>query len=194
MFFAALQFILRIGGGRCVCCPGLFSSAIGNLQLICSLRLSARFAKSANADLSLNHKRVAALKADFFPCERFDALTPRPQRARKRKSLFAKNDSRLCQIVWRKLHRNFIAGHDPDEMLAHFTRNMRKHIALAGKIDAEHGPGKTCVTVPSVTICSSFAIARRIYAPAHVAQDHGIRDASTPARESHAQKIIRVTI
>src|SRR6185437_11867792 len=35
-----------------VCCPGLFSSAIGNLQLICWLRLSACFAKWANADLS----------------------------------------------------------------------------------------------------------------------------------------------
>jgi len=30
-------------------------------------------------------------------------------------------------------------------------------------------PGKTCVTVPSVMICSSFAIARRIYAPARAA-------------------------
>src|SRR5262249_18391267 len=45
---------------------------------------------------------------------------------------------RLCQIVWRKLHGNFVAGYDPDEMLAHFARDMRKHIALARKIDTEH--------------------------------------------------------
>src|SRR5262245_15090077 len=32
--------------------PGLFCSAIGGLQLICSVRLSARFLKWANADLS----------------------------------------------------------------------------------------------------------------------------------------------
>src|SRR4029079_14945516 len=31
--------------------PGLFCSSIGNLQLICSLRLAARFAKGANAHL-----------------------------------------------------------------------------------------------------------------------------------------------
>ena len=87
-----------------------------------------------------------------------------------KKLLFAKNDSRFCQIVWRKLHRNFVSRHDSDEMLPHFTRNMRKHIALAGKIDAEHRPGNTCVTVPSVTICSSFAIARRIYSQCTRAQ------------------------
>ena len=31
-------------------------------------------------------------------------------------------------------------------------------------------PGKTCVTVPSVMICSSFGIARRIYLRRHAAQ------------------------
>src|SRR5215471_4803642 len=58
---------------------------------------------------------------------------------KKRKSLFAKNDSRFCEIVWRKLHRNFIARHDPDKVLAHFAGNMGKDIALTRKIDTEHG-------------------------------------------------------
>jgi hypothetical protein len=35
--------------------------------LVCSLRLSARFPKWANADLSLNHKRVERLKRISFP-------------------------------------------------------------------------------------------------------------------------------
>jgi hypothetical protein len=52
--------------------------------------------------------------------------------------LFAKNDSRLCQIVWRKLHRDFVAGDNPDKMLAHFAGDMRKDIALARQIDTEH--------------------------------------------------------
>jgi hypothetical protein len=59
-------------------------------------------------------------------------------RAAQKKSLFAKNDSRLCQIVWRKLHRNLIARHNPDEMLTHFPRDMGKDIALARKIDTKH--------------------------------------------------------
>ena len=57
---------------------------------------------------------------------------------KKRKSLFAENDSRLCQVVWRKLYGNFIARHNPDKMLAHFARNMGKDIALTRKIDTEH--------------------------------------------------------
>src|SRR5213592_5206985 len=44
-------------------------------------------------------------------------------------------------------------------------------------------PGKTCVTVPSVMICSSFAIARRIYSPVHASQGYGIRGAGNPAGE-----------
>ena len=58
------------------------------------------------------------------------------------KLLFAKNDSGLCQVVWRKLYGDFIAGHDSNEMLAHFARDMGKDIALAGKIDTKHRAGK----------------------------------------------------
>jgi len=52
--------------------------------------------------------------------------------------LLAKNDPRFGQIIGRELQRYFISGHDPDEMLAHFTGNMRKHVALARKIDTKH--------------------------------------------------------
>jgi hypothetical protein len=44
----------------------LFSSAIGNLQLI-SFEVSARFAESANAEFSLKGIRVEALKWISFP-------------------------------------------------------------------------------------------------------------------------------
>jgi len=47
-------------------------------------------------------------------------------------------------------------------------------------------PGKTCVTVPSVMICSSFAIARRIYAPAHAAQGWRLQGAAVLVRRSQA--------
>src|SRR5262249_43486964 len=47
------NFFLASAVGDDVGCPGLFSSAIGNLQLVCSLRLSACFVKWANAELSL---------------------------------------------------------------------------------------------------------------------------------------------
>ena len=81
------------------------------------------------------------LQADFFwlnvpTFKRPNVLTERGNR----KLLFAKNDSRFCQVVWRKLHGNFVPRHDSDEMLAHFAGNMRKDIALPGKIDAEHRP------------------------------------------------------
>src|SRR5207245_703205 len=54
--------------------------------------------------------------------------------------LFPKNDPGLGQIVRRKLHRNFVPGHDPDEMLPHFAGNVCEHIALAAEIDPEHRP------------------------------------------------------
>src|SRR5882724_9916919 len=44
------------------CSPCVFCSAIGNLQLICSVRLSACFAKWANADLSQINKCGARLR------------------------------------------------------------------------------------------------------------------------------------
>src|SRR5262249_15116673 len=39
---------------------------------------------------------------------------------------------------WRKLHRHFVARYNPNEMLAHFARDMGKDIASAGEIDTKH--------------------------------------------------------
>jgi hypothetical protein len=64
--------------------------------------------------------------------------TPRPNKTCPVTLLLAKNDPRFGQIIGRELQRYFISWHDPDEMLAHFTGNMRKHIALARKIDTKH--------------------------------------------------------
>ena len=52
--------------------------------------------------------------------------------------MLAKNDSCLGQIVGRKLHRDFIARHDSNEMFAHLTGDMSEHVALAWKVHAKH--------------------------------------------------------
>ena len=52
--------------------------------------------------------------------------------------LLAENDSRLGQIVGRKLHRDLVPGNDADEMLAHFAGDMGQDITLAGEIDTKH--------------------------------------------------------
>jgi hypothetical protein len=44
------------------------------------------------------------------------------------------------QIVGRKLYQDAVARENPDEMLAHFARNMGEHIALAGQVHPEHRP------------------------------------------------------
>src|ERR1051326_2670685 len=61
---------------------------------------------------------------------------------RERKLLFPKNDAGFCQIVRRQLNRNLVSGDNADEMFAHFTGDMCKHVALAGKINAEHRAGQ----------------------------------------------------
>jgi len=55
-----------------------------------------------------------------------------------RSLLLAENDSCLGQIVRRKLHCDFIARHDSDEMFAHLTGNMSEHVALAWKVHTKH--------------------------------------------------------
>src|ERR1700730_1405492 len=55
--------------------------------------------------------------------------------------LFPENDPRLSQIIRRELDRDFVARHDPDEMLAHLAGNVRQDVALAGEIDPKHRPG-----------------------------------------------------
>src|SRR5206468_5275553 len=170
----------------------LFCSAIGNLQLICSVRLSARFPEWANADLSqiINASRAASGLLCLMNALKVKRLT----------SSTSEETENYCS---RKMIRAFVRsyGESSTETLSPGTIRMKclrilpeicaRTLRWPGRSTRNIVPGKTCVTVPSVIICSSFAIARRIYQPAHVAQDHGIRDASTPARESHAQKIIR---
>ena len=48
-----------------------------------------------------------------------------------------------------------------NEVLAHLTRNVCEHVVVPREIDAKHVSGNTWVTVPSVTICSSFGMRRR---------------------------------
>lgn len=50
---------------------------------------------------------------------------------RDRTLAFAINDATLGQIVWRKLHANFVAWNDPDEVLPHSTSNVG-HDLVAG--------------------------------------------------------------
>src|SRR4051812_42881748 len=84
--------------------------------------------------MSLTCKRVEAFKRPSF------SNVPAFQRvdARASASLFAKNNSRFRQIVWRELHGNLIARYNPNKMLPHFAGDMGKHVALTREIDAEH--------------------------------------------------------
>ncbi len=75
------------------------------------------------------------------------------------KLLGAKDDARLCQIVRRKLHRDFVSRDDANEMFSHFTRNMRQDVTLPRQSTRNIAPDSTCVTVPSVMICSSSGTA-----------------------------------
>src|SRR4030095_3493782 len=107
-----------VAGG--VCSPVLFSSAIGSLQLFV-IDYPRALVNRQTVSCRYKGKRVSGLKRSCS-CElsAVQAFTE----AKRRKSLFAENDSRLCQIVWRKLYRNFVARYNPDEMLAHFARTM----------------------------------------------------------------------
>ena len=51
--------------------------------------------------------------------------------------LFPENNSRLGQVVGGKLHRDFVSGHDTDEVFSHFARNMGENVALPLR---EHTP------------------------------------------------------
>ena len=171
MFFAALQFILRIGVGRCCRFSWFFCSAIGNLQLICSLRLSARFPKWANADLS---QIINASHASGGLLCLINVLTL--------KHLTSSTSEKTENYCSRKMIRAFVRsyGESSTETLSPGTIRIKclrilpeicaRTLRWPGRSTRNIVPGKTCVTVPSVMICSSFAIARRIYVPAHTAQ------------------------
>src|SRR5947208_9919996 len=53
-------------------------------------------------------------------------------------SLLAKDDPRLAQIVGRKLHRNFVARNNSNEVLSHFAGDVGEHVALTCKINPKH--------------------------------------------------------
>jgi hypothetical protein len=84
-----------------------------------------------------------------MPLARFNDSTIQRFNVPAKPSPLAENDSRLGQVVGRKLHRNLVPGDDANEMLAHLTRDVSPDIPLPGKIDAEHR---------AVTICSSLGI------------------------------------
>src|SRR5205823_3050623 len=72
------------------------------------------------------------------PAEILLNASPVPVRLAPRTLLFAENDARLGQIVRRQFQRDFVSRHDANEMFAHLTRDVRKHVALAGHVDAKH--------------------------------------------------------
>jgi len=142
--------------------------------------------------MSLTSKRVEPLKRLSFS----SALT------------FQRFSALMCVLTdhcSRKMIRAFVRsyGESSTETLSPGTIRMKclrifpemcaRTLRWPGRSTRNIVPGKTCVTVPSVMICSSFAIARRIYAPCHATQDYGIRDANM-AGEQHAWKIVYVAI
>ena len=52
--------------------------------------------------------------------------------------LLAKDDARLREVVRRQLDLDFVAGHDPNEVLPHLARNVSEHVAVSREVDAEH--------------------------------------------------------
>src|SRR5208283_2907170 len=51
-------------------------------------------------------------------------------------------DAAPCQIVWRKLDRDFITRQDANEMHAHFSGDMGENAMAVRQFDAKHGIGK----------------------------------------------------
>jgi hypothetical protein len=49
-------------------------------------------------------------------------------------------DSRFRQIVRGQLNFYIVSGHDPDEVLPHFSGNVSEHECSVLKLDPEHGP------------------------------------------------------
>jgi len=120
-----------------------------------------------------NHKRVACRRRTSLPCER---LMPR----RLTSSTSEKTESYCSRKIIRAFVRSY--GESSTETLSPGTILMKclrilpemcaRTLRWPGRSTRNIVPGKTCVTVPSVMICSSFAIARRIYQRAHVAQGY----------------------
>ena len=111
-----------------------------------------------------NHKRVARFKRTSLPYKRFDV-----------KRLTSSTSEKTESYCSRKMIRAFVRsyGESSTETLSPGTIRMKclrilpeicaRTLRWPGRSTRNIVPGKTCVTVPSVMICSSFAIARRIY-------------------------------
>src|SRR5256886_5667977 len=52
--------------------------------------------------------------------------------------LVAVHNPAARQIVWRKLHRDFVSRENPDEILAHLAGNVRQNLVLVLELNAEH--------------------------------------------------------
>ena len=129
-----------------------------------------------------NHKRVAGFRRTSLP---LNAL------ARKRLTSSTREETEnYCS---RKMIRAFVRsyGESSTETLSPGTIRMKclrilpeicaRTLRWPGRSTRNIVPGKTYVTVPSVMICSSFAIARRIYWRRHAAQQRrNLRGAHAP--------------
>ena len=121
--------------------------------------------------LVLNHKRVAHFGRTSLPYKRFEL-----------KRLTSSTSEKTESYCSRKMIRAFVRsyGESSTETLSPGTIRIKclrilpeicaRTLRWPGRSTRNIVPGKTCVTVPSVMICSSFATVRRIYAPAHGAQ------------------------
>src|SRR5215208_8055079 len=132
-----------------------------------------------------NHKRVARFRR-----------TSRAENILTFKRLTSSTSDKTENYFSRKIIRAFVRsyGESSTETLSPGTMRMKclrilpeicaRTLRWPGRSTRNIVPGKTCVTVPSVMICSSFAIAPLIYAPAHVAQDDGTR----PVRRNYPRR------
>jgi len=128
------------------------------------VRLSARFPKWANADLSqiINASRASSGLLCVTNIGTLKRLTS---------STSEKTESYCSRKMIRAFVRSY--GESSTETLSPGTIRMKclrifpeicaRTLRWPGRSTRNIVPGNTCVTVPSVMICSSFAIARRIY-------------------------------
>lgn len=59
-------------------------------------------------------------------------------------ALVAEGNSAACEVVWRKLHSNWIANQNPDEVFAYPSANgAQDDLARSPNFHAEHRAGQT---------------------------------------------------
>src|SRR5437868_10547308 len=126
---------------------GRSTPAMRAMVLLCSLSLTL-FVLGINADHA--HYALAvddlALIANLLDrCSYFHETSFQPSKkltSERRGSFISINNAPTVQVVRRELYRDFIAGQNANEVLAHLSRDMRQNLVLVFQFHFEHGIGQ----------------------------------------------------